>query len=456
MTHELDLELGRTLRPTNRALQVAGRMLGIAFLAIAAALYFAPWQQSVRGAGRVIAFAPLERQQAIEAPIAGRIVEWTVNEGEHVEEGALLAVISDNDPELANRLARTRDAAMERVEMAKSGVELQLLQVEALESAQRAALSAAQSRVQMAIDREAAAEQARDAALAASRAAVLNQARQQSLAKEGLTSTRNVELADLAAETAAADVERARASLRAAQAEVKALRAERKRVEADAAADIEKARASLQSSRADVAKYQGDVAQREVDVARQHTMRVTAPRAGTVLRLLAKLGGEFVNAGDPIAILVPTTESRAAEIWVDGNDVPLVTPGRPVRLQFEGWPAVQFVGWPSVAVGTFAGEVGFVDMADDGHGRFRVVVLPVDGQAEAWPPAELLRQGARVNGWILLDQVRLGFELWRQWNGFPPAVRDVPDYDTGTTSSPKKKEKTAAMKTDKSDEEDGK
>ncbi len=412
--------------PPHRALRNAARMLLVGFVAVVAALCFVPWQQSVRGTGRVIAYAPLERQQTLEAPIAGRIIEWAAVEGQHVEAGDLVAVISDNDPELADRLARTRDAASTRFEMARGAVEVYEQQIDALEAAQSAALAAAAERIEMALDRRTAAEQGREAAAAAKRATNLNLVRQRSLAEEGLTSTRNRELAELADETADADLERARATLRAAEAEIKALRAERKRVEADTSADIEKAKAALQGARADVAKYEGDVAQREVDVARQHTMRVTAPRAGTILRLLAKQGGEFVGAGDPIAVLVPTTESRAVEMWVDGNDVPLVTPGRSVRLQFEGWPAVQFVGWPSVAVGTFEGEVALVDMADDGNGRFRVVVVPPKDGAQAWPDGAFLRQGVRANGWILLDSVRLGFEVWRQWNGFPPAMREVP------------------------------
>jgi len=28
----------------------------------------------------------------------------------------------------------------------------------------------------------------------------------------------------------------------------------------------------------------------------------------------------------------------------------------------------------------------------------------------------------RANGWVLLNQVTLGFELWRKLNGFPPSV----------------------------------
>ncbi|MFO0637446.1 MAG: HlyD family efflux transporter periplasmic adaptor subunit [Nannocystaceae bacterium] len=419
-------DLGLQIVPTRRALALLARLLLLGFVAVAIALAVTPWQQSVRGQGRVIAYAPLERQQTLEAPIAGRIVEWAVAEGDHVEAGALVAVISDNDPELVDRLGRRRDAAQERLDMARGVAEVRAQQVEALQSARDAAVAAAVSRVEMAVDRRAAAEQARDAAAAAVRAAELNLQRQKGLAAEGLASTRTLELAELAHQTAVADLERARASLRAAESEVRALRSERKRVEADTAAAIETARASLQSARADIASYGGDLVEREVDVARQHTMRVVAPRTGTILRLLAKQGGEFVSAGDAIAVLVPTTESRAVEIWVDGNDAPLVAPGREVRLQFEGWPAVQFVGWPSVAVGTFPGQIAFVDTAADAHGRFRAVVVPREGD-EPWPSAGHLRQGVNANAWILLDRVALGFELWRQWNGFPQAIVAPPE-----------------------------
>jgi hypothetical protein len=92
-----------------------------------------------------------------------------------------------------------------------------------------------------------------------------------------------------------------------------------------------------------------------------------------------------------------------------------------VRLQFEGWPAVQFSGWPAVAVGTFGGRVALVDPTDDGSGRFRILVVP-DPDDEPWPEGLYLRQGVRANAFVLLDQVSLGYELWRRANGFPPTV----------------------------------
>jgi hypothetical protein len=83
-----------------------------------------------------------------------------------------------------------------------------------------------------------------------------------------------------------------------------------------------------------------------------------------------------VKFTEPLLVLVPSTTDRAVELLVDGNDAPLITAGSPVRLQFEGWPAVQFVGWPSVAVGTFGGRVALVDSTDNGQGKFRILVSP--------------------------------------------------------------------------------
>jgi hypothetical protein len=109
-----------------------------------------------------------------------------------------------------------------------------------------------------------------------------------------------------------------------------------------------------------------------------------------------------------------------AELIIDGNDLPLVRVGDAAVLQFEGWPAVQFVGVPEAATGTFAGRVYLIDPTANERGQFRILIEP-DPAAEPWPNQELLRQGVRAQGWVLLpERVRLGWELWRQINGFPP------------------------------------
>jgi hypothetical protein len=144
----------------------------------------------------------------------------------------------------------------------------------------------------------------------------------------------------------------------------------------------------------------------------------------------------MVKAGQVLAVIVPETASRAVELTVSGNDAPLLSVGRRVRLQFEGWPAVQFAGWPSVAVGTFGGVIGVIDPGAGEDGTVRVIVFPENG--EEWPDVTYLRQGVRVIGWVLLDTVKLGWELWRQFNGFPPTLRNV--NPKGGDSEPKMEE----------------
>ncbi|MDP3267845.1 MAG: HlyD family efflux transporter periplasmic adaptor subunit [Legionella sp.] len=170
-------------------------------------------------------------------------------------------------------------------------------------------------------------------------------------------------------------------------------------------------------------KYQNELAQANIDkvnidvkIARQNTQLLKAQTAGTIYKRLTGQESVVVNAGDVLAQIIPNTQSRAVELWIDGNDIPFVRVNQKVRLQFEGWPAIQFRGWPQIAVGTFGGTISFIDPTDNGQGLFRIVVIP----DEAWPDTRYLRQGVRVHGWVQLGQVPLWYELWRQFNGFPP------------------------------------
>lgn len=143
----------------------------------------------------------------------------------------------------------------------------------------------------------------------------------------------------------------------------------------------------------------------------------------------------------PLVTLVPDTAARAVALTIDGNDLPLVSPGEQVRLVFEGWPAIQFSGWPDLGRGTFGGRVAFVDATDNGKGGFRVVVVP-DANSGPWPPEAQLRQGVRARGWVMLGRVRLGYELWRQINGFPA----LPPTDKDGAGVPANQKKPRASK----------
>jgi len=403
-----------------RAAAVARWMVILFFLA-AVGLAIVPWQQNLPGAGRVVAYAPLERQQTIDTPVEGRVLRWHVVEGTHVKAGALVAEITDNDPELLDRLNRERDALLMRLRAIEDRERSLGERIGGLDGSRRNALDGAVSRIGMADERVRQSERALEAAEATLTAARLNVNRQKQLSGRGLTSVRSVELATMDHDRAVAELERARAALQASRAEKKAIEADREKVQTDFEASINDAKASRASALSEIAGVRGSLQQMDMRVARQSTQRVLAPRDGTVLRLMAQPGSELLKAGDPLAMFVPDTAESVVELWVNGNDMPLIAVGNTVRLQFEGWPAVQWVGWPSVAVGTFGGKVLLVDATDNGAGRFRILVGP-DANDEPWPSRRWLRQGVRTNGWVMLNVVPLGYELWRQFNGFPPVV----------------------------------
>jgi adhesin transport system membrane fusion protein len=410
------------LSGSSRACRLLSRSLFIVFILVIAAIFFMPWQQFVSGTGRVIAFNPLDRRVNVEAPVAGRVKHLHVVENQRVKKGDILLEIQDNDPNLLANMRLQHDAAIARKAAAQQRIEDLAAQISQMELAKSQALDSARQRVlseQFTLNTN-----------------QLNFERVEKLLKPGYVSQRDFELAKLAIDSSVANLQSAKAIL--------------ERTEQEYDASISSTKASRGSAQSELASADRDITTIDIQINQTQQQIIEAPRDGIVFSITAT-DGTYLRPGSPICVIIPETESRFVEMWVNGMDMPLITqrhenpdgsftPGSPVRLQFEGWPAIQFVGWPSVAVGTFGGEVVFIDATDDGYGRFRIVVAARPdvttrgGQPhiEEWPGNRFLRQGVRAKGWVLLQQVPLWLEIWRQLNGFPPVVAaSEPGKDKG-------------------------
>ncbi|WP_235945789.1 HlyD family secretion protein [Thermaurantiacus tibetensis] len=185
--------------------------------------------------------------------------------------------------------------------------------------------------------------------------------------------------------------------------------------------DLEAAQLRVADLEARVAQSRAKLQGIDVRINRLSLQVVSAPRDGRVLQIRALDQATLVKEGDVLATFAPRQAQPVVELFVQGVDVPLVEAGRRVRLQFEGWPAVQFSGWPSIARGVFDGVVYATDDAASPNGLYRVLVLPA-ADRPPWPKEPAIRLGAQVRGWILMDTVTVGFELWRQLNRFPLQV----------------------------------
>lgn len=468
------------LADTPKAVRSIYRFVLVLLILLPVLLLFVSWTQTVHGTGRAVAFNPIERPQFVVSPIEGRIKKWYVVEGDRVKAGQRIVEMVDNDPNLELRLLDEERAIQDRLR-AFEGRVLEIdsrirnlnssrdLQISMQQGVLRIERERAQNLVLQEIEAQAAVD-----------AAEPNYRRQKELFENrqgGLASQRDVELALQQVEIARAKLKQAQRQVQIGKDGVTVAEANLTRVERDTAAMINSENALLKSAEAEVATVRRDDAQIKVRIARQRAQYIDAPCDGAIWRLLANAeqGGILVRPGERLAVLVPDiykhsikvkpgpvaisiqlslllsdtltpcgpvrgivsaypakqlthrswdlTDSMhpgiVAELFVDGNDLPLIRKGDRVRLQFEGWPAVQFVGWPSVAVGTFGGQVYLVDPTADDKGHFRILVEPDPNEAP-WPSEDYLRQGVRTQGWVLLNRVSIGWELWRQLNGFPP------------------------------------
>lgn len=203
--------------------------------------------------------------------------------------------------------------------------------------------------------------------------------------------------------------------------------------------ELEQAQLRVADFKTSLAQARAQLQEMDVRINRQQAQEVRAPRDGVVQQILAGDTATYVQAGDVLMTFAPESTNAVAEIFVDGVDVPLVTVGRRVRLEFEGWPAVQFSGWPSIARGIFDGVVFSVDQAPSANGLYRVLVAPA-ADRPPWPSEPAVRLGAKVRGWVLMDTVRVGFEIWRQLNNFPlqfnqgaePATQPAPEQQNSS------------------------
>lgn len=390
--------------PTPSLVRHVALGLLVASLVLLVGLVLLPWQQTAPGTGRVIATSPADREQLVQAPIKGVIVDWKVREGETVAAGQALVELSDNDPDYATRLAAKATQVALAVEAAQAKVQAAEARLTA-EGLSRDLYVAETTQKVLEHRRKLVGEQAE------ADAAQRQLDRVATLAAEGIASARDLDVARAKASTASASVEARRAAIDGAEQA-------RDKARQSGEAKVAKVREELEAARSSMASAETKALDIATDQARQANRLVRAPRAGVALRLHGGPGGGQVKEGDTLITLVPVTQQRSVELTIDGNDLPLVQPGQEVRLVFEGWPAIQFAGWPELARGTFGGEVSFVDATDDGKGSFRVVVVPRPNEPD-WPSSGILRQGVRAKGWVMLGRVRLGYELWRQVNGFP-------------------------------------
>ena len=410
---------------------------GIFFFAFV--LLFLPWTQNIRARGKLTTLRPENREQNIHSMISGRVEKWYVREGQRVNKGDTIVFISEMksdylDPQLIEKTVNQTDAKKASIQTYRDKADALTDQVNALNKNQILKLQQAKNYLQQTLLKVESDSIEYETALINLEIAKRQFDRQEKLYDQGLKSLTELEKRKLKLqETVNKKTAQENKWLASKNALINA-RINVNVVENEFREKIAKAQSdkmsALSSALQSEAEYNKLSIQQSNYSKRSGFYYITAPQDGFVTKAMVMGIGETVKEGEAMFSFIPAKYDMAVEMYVRPIDLPLISEGRKVQLQFDGWPALVFSGWPNLSFGIFTGKVASYDKATSPNGLFRVLVVP-DPDSRPWP--ELLRLGSGTFGIALLKNVPVWYELWRNLNGFPP------DFYSEQTPPTKKK-----------------
>lgn len=385
-----------------------------------------PWTQNVGTTGFVSTVLPEHRPQTIHSIIAGRVDQWLVFEGQRVEKGDTLIVISEikdayMDDRLLERTKNQIDLKKGEVDTYQMKEQAQQEQLEALRDQQKLKLDQAKIKLQQAELKVQNDSIKLQAAIIDLETAEFRYARMDSLYRKELRSLMDLESRRLKYQEAIAKETEARNNWYNSQNELIRLRVDIATIRAEYDTYQAKIMSEKLTTASNRLSSEGTVNKMENQYAnykkRTGYYYIVAPQSGYVTKTFVTGIGETIKEGQPVISIMPDEYELAAEIYIDPIDLPLMHVGEHVRIQFDGWPAIIFSGWPDASYGTYGGEIYAIDQYIGTNGKYRLLIKP-DERDVPWPRA--LRYGAGLKAMILLNDVPIWYELWRQVNGFPP------------------------------------
>jgi multidrug resistance efflux pump len=400
--------------------------LTLFFMALGLFTMFIPWTQNIRAAGKVTTLKPDQKPQTVQAIIAGRIEKWYVQEGDFVNKGDTILFISeikDNffDPDLILRTQEQINAKGQSVQSYMEKVKALDNQINALIETNSLKLEQAANKLKQAklmVTSDSIDYRAADTNY---KIATEQLKRMEEMYQKGLKSLTDLENRKLTVQRAQAELIAAENRMLTsqnevinAQIELTSIRAQFQNSIAKAESEKYTAMSDMYNAEAVVTKLQNEFTNYSV---RSGLYYIKAPQNGYVTRAISYGIGETVKEGQEIVSIMPAVYDLAVEMYVKPLDLPLIESGQSVRIQFDGWPAIVFSGWPNTSYGTYGGVVFAIDNFISPNGLYRILVAP-DPKVPEWP--EALRVGAGTNNMLLLKDVPIWYELWRQVNGFPP------------------------------------
>lgn len=389
-------------------------------------ILFVPWTQNINTSGIVTTQFQEQRPQQINSIIPGKIIKWWVKEGDFVQKGDTIVELADTkddylDPRLIERTNDQLIAKKQKVDFYDSKITNIKGQLVAIEEGFKLKEAAIKNKIQQ-LERKILIDSAELAAAKIDLEVGTNQYnRAGKMLNDGIISLVDYERRTQSFNKAKAGFQEKQQKFLNTKQDVLIARIELNTLKQDINDKLFKLKGDIDNSNTEKSTVIAEVAKNENELSnyriRGGQKWLLAPQTGQIIK--AKKAGinEIVKEGEMIVEIVPNSFKYAVELFVKPMDLALINKGQDVRLQFDGYPAIVFSGWPNSSYGTFAGKISAIETNRNENGQFRVLIIP-DMTEKNWPSN--LKIGTGAQGFALLNDVPIWYELWRQLNGFPP------------------------------------
>lgn len=405
-------------------------------------LMWMPWTQNIQATGTITTLYQDQRPQQLNSIIPGRILKWWVKEGDFVKKGDTIVQLADVkddylDPQLMQRTNEQVDAKQQKIVFYQQKISATESQIIAMESGRELKLNSLENKMQQ-LRRKMLSDSAEIvSAEVDNQVAVQQLSRAKEMYARGIITLVEFEKRSQQFNKALAVLTEKQQKFQNSKQDVIICSIEMNSTRQDAADKIFKAKGEIASAQSEIASTSGDLSKNRNQLSnyeiRGSQRWLIAPQNGQLVKAKKSGINEMVKEGDMIAEIVPTTFNYAAELFVSPMDLVLLNKGQRVTLIFDGFPAMVFSGWPAASYGIFVGEVTAVETNLSDNGKFRVLITQNSTERQ-WPSE--LKIGTGVQGFALLKNVSIWYELWRQINGFPPEY-----YKKTSSSKPETKKK---------------
>ncbi|KSB90431.1 hypothetical protein AS593_13190 [Caulobacter vibrioides] len=145
--------------------------------------------------------------------------------------------------------------------------------------------------------------------------------------------------------------------------------------------------------------------EKQASYAADREIVVTAPRAGQVASLQARLGGP-ASTTHPLAIILPSGANLQAELWAPSRAVGFIKPGDRVRLMYEAFPYQRFGVSHGRVIKRADAPTNPADLPvpiETKEGLYRITVALDRQTVDAYGRSWRLAPGGRVNADLLLE-----------------------------------------------------